>query len=167
MSTRSAPVRLLTTAALGLALLGALGFATACAQAPLSGSETPALELARSTATEPALPSIPLSVSRREIALDGRHVAAIRCAIYGRACREDEELEPAATFAVDPAAMDEAAGVITPLCDALVGRSSVGELTVMADRGLPYRVISAVVATAAHAGFHHLKFAVISSGSEP
>lgn len=154
---------------------------------PFSIKETRLLALPRSSSNFPALYTVPMQVTKKEITVDGRRVLTVKCTLDGRPCGDGDYGRDEAVFSIDPVYKEDHRAeslLIEPLQHALEERvtwmreqnlsmpeevrkrymANEGAATIVADRDMPFRLIAEVVYTTAKAQLGDIRFAVIRQG---
>lgn len=111
-----------------------------------------AVKLPESTAEKMPRETVVITVSATEIVVDGRRVATVAEALTG----EDDLIAPL------KAELDLVAGRQTIRKE---NEALAKQVTIMGDKGIPYRLLRKVMYTAARANFSDVAFAVVQKAS--
>jgi biopolymer transport protein ExbD len=154
---------------------------------PLAIKENTILKASRSRSNFPAVYTIPLTVNKKEILVDGKRALPVACKFNGRPCTEEDYERPTSTYSIDPVNKEHGkreSMLIIPLKESLEKSvkalkdqnmempeevrkkylANQGVATIICDVDIPYRMIAEVVYTVAMAELHDIRFAVIYSG---
>lgn len=154
---------------------------------PLAIKENAILKVSRSRANFPAVYTVPLTVNKKEILVDGKRALPVTCKMGGRPCTEEDYERSGADFEIDPVNKEHGkrdSMLIVPLKESLEKAvkglkdqnmelpeevrkkylANQGVATIICDQNIPYRMIAEVVYTTAMAELHDIRFAVIYTG---
>jgi len=155
---------------------------------PLAIKENDVLKLSRSYASFPALFSVPIQITKKEITVDQKRAVPVVCKLDGRTCTDADYKNPNVRLSIDP--MNKEHGkkdslLIVPLKNALdkavkqmkddIANQSAevvekykhnqGVATIICDQTIPYRMIAEIVYTTGMAELNDMRFAIIYAGA--
>jgi len=155
---------------------------------PLAVKENDVLKLSRSYATFPALMSVPIQISKKEITVDQTRAVPVVCKLDGRTCTDADYKNNRIRLSIDP--MNKEHGkkdslLIVPLKNALDKavkqmkddlanapaemvekyKHNQAVATIICDQTIPYRMIAEIVYTTGMATLTDMRFAIIYAGA--